>query len=212
MENKELDLIINNKVNNNIINNKNNKNSKDNNNIISVKKNNNKIFKSASLTFYSKELGYLFCEEFRYKEKKILLHPIGGKVENFDKDIFSTAIREFIEEVNLEIHPKININKYDKNMLTDDLYKILQNISYYIDLCINKEKKYFHRYFLVLIDDIRDIEFKKDIIDLPNYFNGKYKTEINNVCWYVLLTEKENILNLSWLTKMFINFVIKKNI
>ena len=199
MENKELNLII-------------DKDNINNTDITSIKKNNNKIFKSASLTFYSKELGYLFCEEFRYKEKKILLHPIGGKVENFDKDIFSTAIREFIEEVNLETHPKLNINKYDKNMLTDDYYKILLNISYFIDLCINKEKKYFHRYFLVLIDDIRDIEFKNDIIDLPNYFNGKYKTEINNVYWYTLLSEKEKISNLSWLTKMFLNFVIKKNI
>ena len=192
MENTELNLIINNKNKNNNI---------------------KKIFKSASLTFYSKEFGYLFCEEYRYKEKKILIHPIGGKVENFDKDIFSTSIREFIEEVNLELHPILNINKYNKNELTENLYKNLQNISYYKDLCINKEKKYFHRYFLVLIDNIENIEFKLNIIDLPNYFNGNYKTEINNVCWYDLFTEKKEIkINLSWLTNMLINFLIKKNI
>lgn len=200
MENKELNLINYNKDTKNIIN-------KDNKSIKNNK--NNKIFKSASLIFYSKELGYLFCEELRYKEKKILIHPIGGKVENFDKDIFSTSIREFIEEVNLESHPILNIDKFDKNVLTDNLYRILLNISCYIDLCINKENKYFHRYFLVLTDNIKDIELKKNIIDLPNYFNGNYKTEINYVYWYDLLSEKKKtITNLSWLTKMFLNFLI----
>jgi 8-oxo-dGTP pyrophosphatase MutT (NUDIX family) len=193
MENEKLNLTIDN----------NNKN----------KKIKNKIFKSASITFYSKKLGYLLCEEFRYKEKKILLHPIGGKVENFDKDIFTTAIREFIEEVNLELHPILNANKYDKNTLTENMCEILQNLTYYIDLCINKENKYFHRYFLTLTDNIEDNEFKSNIIELPNYFNGNYKTEINNIHWLYFLTEKKDTKsNLSWLTKMFLNFVIKKNI
>lgn len=188
MENKKLDLIENEKLD-----------------LIEKKK---KIFKSASLTFYSKDLGYLLCEEFRYKEKKLLIHPIGGKVEDYDKDIFSTAIREFIEEVNLETHPILNIKKLNKTDLTDELSYFLENKSYYIDLCINKENKYFHRYFLVLIDEINDEEKKKNIIELPNYFNGNYKTEIEKIYWYHLPKEQnENEKNLSWLTKMFFKFV-----
>lgn len=197
MENKELNTIVIEETKSDIT------------NISNIKK----IFKSASLTFYSNELGYLFCEEFRYKEKKILIHPIGGKVENYDVDIFSTAVREFIEEVNLESHPIINLEQNIKNKLVDNMCEKLINISYYIDLCINKEKKYFHRFFMVLIDNINDNEFKKNIIELPNYFNGKYKTEINKINWY-LVPGEENVFmeNISWLTKMFIKFLIKKNI
>lgn len=184
-------------------------------------KKNKKIFKSASLTFYSNELGYLFCEEFRYKEKKILIHPIGGKVEDCDKDIFSTAIREFIEEVNLESHPIINSSNNIKKILVEEFEKKLEKNSFYIDLCINKENKYFHRYFIVPVDDIQESGFKKNIIELTEYFNGKYKTEINNLVWYKIHDEKcnnqlgfeneyknkyNNKINLSWLTKMFLKF------
>lgn len=197
MENKELNLIVKNETN------------------IKIKKNacKKKIFKSASLTFYSKELGYLFCEEFRYKEKKILIHPIGGKVEDYDKDIFSTAIREFIEEVDLESHPVINIKHDIKSKLVDNILEIIEKVSYYIDLCINKENKYFHRFYMILIDKIDNNEFKKNIIELPNYFNGNCKTEINTINWYTIPKE-ENVFwtNISWLTKMFIKFLIKKNI
>jgi hypothetical protein len=214
MENKELNNNIN--IENNVknIDTENTENTENTTDSVDIKEvHKKKIFKSASLTFYSKELGYLLCEEFRYKEKKILIHPIGGKVENYDKDIFSTAVREFIEEVNLEQHTIINSEKNIKSKLVDNMCEKLENISYYIDLCINKEKKYFHRYFLVLIDNINDIKFKKNIIELPNYFNGNCKTEINKINWY-LISKKKNVIigNTSWLTKMFVKFLIKKNI
>ncbi len=77
--------------------------------IIKIKKK----YKSASLTFYNPELGYLMCEEYRYKQKKNLIHTIGGKVEDYDKDLLETAIREFMEETNLEFHPKINSTNLD---------------------------------------------------------------------------------------------------
>ena len=204
MENKELNIIANKDINTNTNTNiKKTVNKKD-------KKEVKKIFKSASLTFYSKEIGYLFCEEFRYKEKKTLIHPIGGKVENYDKDIFSTAIREFIEEVNLESHPVINLDKNIKSKLVDNMCEKLGNESYYIDLCINKEKKYFHRFYMVLVDNINDNNLKKNITELPNYFNGNYKTEINKINWY-LIQNIENVFwtNTSWLTKMFVKFLIK---
>ena len=168
-----------------------------------------KIYKSASLTFYSKELGYLICEEFRYKEKKILLHTIGGKVEYYDNDIFSTAIREFIEETNLEAHIIINDLSKNKNDLILMLHDFLEKTSYFIDICVNKEYNYYHRYFMVLLDDIKHNKIKESIILLPNYFNGNFKTEINKIIWYSL-NDKESYKkeNISWLTKMFFKFFI----
>ena len=174
---------------------------------------NNKVFKSASLIFHSKELGYLICEEKRYKEKKILLHPIGGKVEDYDSDIFSTSIREFIEETNLEKHPIINNLKSNKNAMILEMYNTLKNISCFIDICINKENNYYHRYYLVILDDIsNEIKFKESIIKLPDYFNGNYKTEIEKIIWYKIIDDNNYIKdNLSWLTKMFFNLLTKKH-
>jgi 8-oxo-dGTP pyrophosphatase MutT (NUDIX family) len=199
MENKELNFIINNISDITIANAKNKKKF--------CKK---KIFKSASLIFYSKELGYLFCEEFRYKEKKILIHPIGGKVENYDIDIFSTAVREFIEEVNLEFHPIINKENNIKSKLITNISENLKKISSYRDLCIHKKNKYFHRFYIVSIDNIENDKFKKNIIELPNYFNDNYKTEINKINWYKISCVDDVFWkNISWLTKMFVNFFFK---
>jgi 8-oxo-dGTP pyrophosphatase MutT (NUDIX family) len=198
MDNDKINLNMNNdKINLNMDNDKIN---------LNIKK--KKTFKSASLTFYSIELGYLICEEFRYKEKKTLLHTIGGKVENYDNDIFSTAIREFIEETNLESHPKINLTNKKKNDLIEVMIDYFYEIAYYKDACVGKKNNYFHRYYMIMIDDIQNIDLKKSIIELPVYFNDNYKTEIDKIIWYNLI-ENKNINKLSWLTKIFFNLIIK---
>jgi 8-oxo-dGTP pyrophosphatase MutT (NUDIX family) len=56
---------------------------------------------SASLIPYHSSIGYLLGEEYRWKEHEFMFHMVGGKVEKFDKDSVSTAVREFIEETNL---------------------------------------------------------------------------------------------------------------
>jgi len=171
-----------------------------------------KIYKSASLTFYDKNLGYLICEEFRHKEKKILSHTIGGKVENYDRNIFSTAIREFIEETNLLTHPIINSSNKNKNDLIVILDDIVKNESYCLDICVNKVQNYYHMYFIVLLEKIEDTELKKSIIELPNYFNGNYISEINKIFWHdnnVKKTKTKTKTNISWLAKMF--FLLTKN-
>lgn len=173
---------------------------------------NTKKYKSASLTFYSDELGYLLCDEFRYNAKNSSIHPLGGKVEDYDKNIYYTAIREFIEETNLESHPIINSEKNTKNVLINEFGKKIEKNTNHIDLCLKKDLNYYHRYYLVHINNITDIEFKKNIIELTKYFNGNYKTEINNLIWYKNDKNNENELDmkLSWLTKMFIKLFGKK--
>lgn len=170
----------------------------------------NKIFKSASLIFIDDEMGNLMCEEYRYKEKKNLIHPIGGKVEIFDNGLIETAIREFIEETNLEEYPYKYINKSSKDVLIDSIKNIINSKINYYDLCLNKDYGYYHRYYLYdlkfLEESIELDEFKKSILKLPEYFNGNFKTEVNYLNWYKINNEKKNI---SYLTKIF--FKHKKN-
>ena len=83
----------------------------------------------------------------------MLIHPIGGKVELYDEDIFETAIREFVEETNLQEYDYKYIDKKDKNSLIKSLKKIICKKIYY-DFCINKELKYFHRYYVVNLNDM----------------------------------------------------------
>ena len=172
-----------------------------------TKKKQKKTFKSASLTFYDIEKGYLICEEYRHKEKKTLLHTIGGKVELDDRDIFYTGIREFIEETNLELHPIINITKLNKHNLTLKIYNIIEENSYYMDICVSKENNFYHRYYLCMLNNITDIIIKKEIQELPLYFNDIYKTEIDKILWINEDNKYNN--NFSWLTKMFFNFIYK---
>lgn len=172
----------------------------------------NKIYKSASLTFFDNEFGYLMCDEFRYKEKKNLIHPIGGKVETFDNELVDTAIREFIEETNLEQYPYLCINKLSKDMLINSIKNMINSKIKYFDLCINNHLEYYHRYYLFELSSLENIdtsieliEFKKSIIELPKYFNGNFKTEVNNLEW-ININEKNNFdnVNISHLTKMFL--------
>ena len=166
-----------------------------------------KIFKSASLTFSDSNEGYLICEEYRHKERKTLLHTIGGKVELSDIDIFYTAIREFIEESNLEQHPIINIINLNKHDLILKLYNIIDKSTYYIDVCVNKQNNFYHRYYLCILNNITDINIQKEIYMLPLYFNNNYKTEINKIVW-INNNEKYN-KNFSWLTRIFFSFIYK---
>ena len=185
----------------------------------------NKIFRSASLIFIDDELGYLMCNEYRYKEKKNLIHPIGGKVETYDKGLLETAIREFIEETNLEQFPYNNIDKSSKNKLIENIKFIIEDGVKFCDLCVNNELDYYHRYYsfeLKKIDQknhteqLKDLdEFKKSIIELPKYFNGNFKTEVDNLEWINNNNKINNKIDfgnkkISHLTKMFFNIGVKK--
>ncbi len=179
-------------------------------------KKNNKTFKSASLVFIDDGLGYLLCNEYRYKEKSTLIHPIGGKVETYDKGLLDTAIREFVEETNLEQYPYIHIDKSDKNKLIENIKMIIRQDVIFYDLCVGKEFGYYHRFYSYNLKNIKESnaldEFKKSILELPIFFNGNYKTEVDTLEWFSPDNKKINDeidldeKKISHLTKMFFKY------
>lgn len=157
------------------------------------------IHKSASITFYSKKLGYLLCKEIR--DNKLVYHPIGGKYEEIDKSIEYTACREFIEETgilqNIEF---INLLKNKKESAINILYNILKNdeSSYYFDYYVNKEKAYLHRYYII---DINKID--KEIMNIIKNMDIFYENTSE--------AGEEYITGLHWNKEIIQNSIHRKN-
>lgn len=175
------------------------------------------VYKSASITFYSKTLGYLLCQEIR--DNKIVYHPIGGKYETHDQSIEYTACREFIEEsgilknnefINLlsnYISSNDSIISYNRTFFNeieqkaiDFIYDILANdkITNYYDFYVNVDKEYIHKYYLVNIDDCEE-KFKNIIYNIDQFYHDTFNEIQNN---------DEYIISLHWnkeLTKAYLN-------
>ncbi len=170
-----------------------------------INKNSTKLdgtYKSASITFYCKNMGYLLCMEMR--DNKLVYHPIGGKYENKDKCIEKTACREFIEETGiLQNNDFMNLLKNKKENAIEYIYHILQNeeACIYYDFYVNKEKFYIHRYYVVDIDKLED-NIKNIIKNLDHFYIDTYKEFKNN---------DEYILSLHWDKEMISNHLHKKN-
>lgn len=180
-----------------------------NNTCISKPEKPDKHYSSASLTFYSKQKGFMMCNEYRYREKKTLIHPIGGKTETYDNNILSTAVREFIEETDLLTHESINNSlSMDKNSLIEYVYNLIEPHCIYEDVCVNDAKNYHHRYYVFLIDKIVkntnvDLDnFLKHMITLDKFFNGTHSTEIQSICWKKFNDGKKH--KNSWMTRHFV--------
>ncbi len=159
------------------------------------------IFKSASITFYCKGFGFLLCKELR--DNKLVLHPIGGKYEEYDETIEKTACREFIEETGiLENSEFIDLLEKDENKSNEEkgiklIYNLLLNndITSYYDYYVNKDKKYIHRYYLVNVD-LMEIKVRNVIKKLKGFYKKKYGENIN-----------EYIYSLQWNTEIIKNSV-----
>ncbi len=158
------------------------------------------IYKSASITFYSKTNGYLLCEEVR--DNKLVYHPIGGKYEEFDKNIENTASREFIEETGiLQNKDFIDfINKGDhfsniKEKAIDYIYHILINneITDYYDYYVNIEKEYIHKYYVIHIDKL-EYDFKNIIKNMDSFYESTFKELRNNDEYIVSLYWDKEIM------------------
>lgn len=156
-------------------------------------KESNNLFSSASLTFYHKTLGYLICNEYRKREEENLFHVIGGKTEESDIDTLYTAIREFVEET------KIYINKCvcsDENImkLTNKLYIILKPQVTLFDLCVNPDKKLYHRYYLCNVNIFKKDTYnlRGEIIGLYTFYDMLKKTEHGSI------SNNNNINKLQW--------------
>jgi hypothetical protein len=148
----------------------------------------NKIFKSASITFFDKNLGFLLCKENR--DRKIVYHPIGGKYENEDIEINMTAAREFVEETGIMkcgdfieyikkssfYDPNEKIMKCASKILNELLLNT--HISYYYDHYVNKDRDYVHRYYLVNIE-LMDSDLAKIIKKIDIFYKNTYGTHKN---------------------------------
>lgn len=178
------------------------------------------IYKSASITFYSKKYGYLLCQEFR--DNKLVYHPIGGKYEDRDKSIEYTACREFIEESGILKNNEFmnllsnyisldnNILCYNKSLFNeieqkaiDFIYNILTNdkITNYYDFYVNVNKEYIHKYYLINIDYC-DNQFKKIIENINTFYEDTFKENGNN---------NEYIIGLYWDKEIMKAHFNKKN-
>jgi hypothetical protein len=162
-----------------------------------------KIFKSASLTFFSKNRGFLLCKEHR--DHRLVFHPIGGKYEKVDQNIEKTAAREFVEETGIiknEDYKKYIQNKLNADFLScperdfqnrninheninyqEEMINILYNLldqecTYYFDYYVNKERYYVHRYYLMNIDMIED-QLKVIFEKIDEFYNQIYSVKKN---------------------------------
>ncbi len=183
------------------------------------------VYKSASITFYSKDKGYLLCQEIR--DNKLVFHPIGGKCEKNDESIEYTAIREFIEETGILKNDDF-ISLFTKNKeietvflekdATNFIYDILlnSNITNYYDFYVNIDKEYIHKYYLINMDKCEE-DFKKIIKNMDIFYANTFK-EIGNNDEYItgLVWNKEinkgnlNKRNYSMLT-IYLSNVIKSH-
>jgi 8-oxo-dGTP pyrophosphatase MutT (NUDIX family) len=149
---------------------------------------------SVSLVFYHPTLGYLVGQELRKKEKDFCFHPVGGKVEVFDKDPLDTAVREFIEETSLIAHGffteiannnfrkwistnEINLNtKYPRytTWIQNELYDYCSESNVFYDHNLLNSHK-IHRYYIVDMSKINNNELNKSItehiLNLPFTYN-----------------------------------------
>ncbi len=173
------------------------------------------IYKSASITFYSKNLGYLLCQEIR--DNKLVYHPIGGKYEERDGSIEYTACREFIEETGI-LKNKDFINLVDEeNKAIDFIYDILANdkVTNYYDFYVNIEKEYIHKYYIVNMDKL-DLKIIEIIKNIDSFYINTFKENSNNGEYIVGLywdkeftTQNLNKKNYSMLT-IYLSNLLKK--
>ncbi len=193
---------------------------------------------SVSLVFYHHNYGYLLGQEYRKKEKGLNFHPVGGKVENYDKDPLDSAVREFIEETTLGLMPyfsKIadnNFKEWTKNNIID-LNTIYPEPSYWIqknlyDFCndsmhittifdhhllnsIDKE----HRYYIIDISKSSNREFAKAILNLPfEYLTLPNELRLNDKMWslfWIPITMMHALPNPTNLISILYSKIIKHN-
>ncbi len=145
------------------------------------------VYKSASITFYSKSLGYLLCQEVR--DNKLVYHPIGGKYEERDQSIEYTASREFVEETgilkNIDFIHLLQNNNMINNSLekngVDYIYNILINndITHYYDYYVNIEKEYIHKYYLINVDKLNN-DFMNIIKNMDSFYESTFREIRNN--------------------------------
>jgi len=140
---------------------------------------------SVSLIPYDSKLGFMFIVENR-KGMGEVIHLLGGKVENNEKEIpLYAACREFIEESYI-------------NIPIDNLYEFVKNSKHtYFDVDTKTGKKLnkysftsskIHRFYIVDISNKNEIndeeEIRHKILKLNETFIPKINGEVRSVFYW----------------------------
>jgi hypothetical protein len=123
-------------------------------------------FRSASLVFFSEQIGFLLCREKR-SASTTCLHPIGGKIEHYDQNIIFTAIREFIEETPICLSQGYLNFLGKRESLESYLFYTLSDPdkTFSEDVCVSRESQLYHKFYIVNLSDL-DLEFQEIILSL----------------------------------------------
>ena len=126
---------------------------------------------SVSLIFQSSEGYYLIANENRklnpWDKKKIpMFFPIGGKV-NENENSLVAAVREFIEETEIEI----DIEDFYKKIITFEHFK-------FDDIPVGKKGKY-HRFFYFFLNSV-ETAFIENLLSKIT----KKNNTLNYLHWY----------------------------
>ena len=177
------------------------------NNIISPKSNKQKEYKeviwSVSLIPFNHMFGYLIGEELRWKEDEIKFHLVGGKVESFDKDPLSAAVREFIEETNLLLIPFIKNKSFENfqkwtnendihlnttypsftTFIQNEFEENIRDLITFQDILVSPHGK-IHRFYFFDVLKIKNKQWKDLFLYLPiHYTHFEPELRINGKMW-----------------------------
>lgn len=164
----------------------------------------NGTVRSVSMIIYSKEYGYLICEEMRSeflfrKVKFLMSHCIGGKCEEDDICPLWTGIREFFEELDLQIFSTSSREEAIR-LLYDEFYTCLL-LKY--DFLVSKNKRLYNRFYVVNIDTLENEELKHELIEkLLNWKKTQYSSLESVYFWN---ENKERPKNCTSLLCYFLN-------
>jgi len=158
---------------------------------------------SVSLIPFNPMFGYLIGEELRWKEDEIKFHLVGGKVESFDKDPLSAAVREFIEETNLLLIPFIKNKSFEnfKNwtnendihlntnypsfttFIQNEFEENIRDIVTFQDILVSPHGK-IHRFYFFDVLKIKNKQWKDLFLYLPiHYTHFEPDLRINGKMW-----------------------------
>ncbi len=172
-------------------------------------------YKSASLVFRRSLPDhypqYLLCKEVRNKKSPPIYHPIGGKVEAYDKNILETACREFVEETRLLHLPEyLALASFcikcpddvtdNKKSAIEHIYEAVEPYATYIDYSVCPAKNYLHRYYIVdlhlIPDDGPYVDLKEFLHNIGDFY--KIQNEIEEAVQKERERDAGKIISLKW--------------
>lgn len=130
---------------------------------------------SVSILPYISGKGVIICEEMRKcfpdtSKRELKKHFIGGKVEP-DESPLLAGCRETCEEVPLHHKP------------CDVESAIKESKHLFIDVTVSKAKNLENRFYVILVDSIKDEDIKKSFMNMVDDFDSKESSLVSLFYW-----------------------------